>query len=147
MERLEESLFTINFLMQKCAGRSWFYWIMNCPSMKPWLRKGSRVLKKYKSKLDKQMKYSKTLLFLFMSREWLLVSCPLHRRWVILVASHGYFCPFLHFLISFVTTDDIQSNVEGSAAATTQAWVQLAKASKSAKSKSSWVSCLALQHH
>jgi hypothetical protein len=50
------------------------------------------------------------------------------------------FLPLFHFLISFVTTDDIQSNVGGSSAATTQARVQLAKASKSAKSKSSWVS-------
>ncbi|KAJ8773019.1 hypothetical protein K2173_028196 [Erythroxylum novogranatense] len=37
-----------------------------------------------------------------------------------------------------VVIDDIQSNVETSAAATTQARVQLAKASKSVKSRSSW---------
>jgi len=36
--------------------------------------------------------------------------------------------------------DDIQSNIDASAGATTQARVQLAKASKSVKSRTSWVS-------
>ena len=38
-----------------------------------------------------------------------------------------------------IVIDDIQSNIEASAGATTQAKVQLAKASKSTKVKSSWI--------
>ncbi|RVX06908.1 Syntaxin-21 [Vitis vinifera] len=39
-----------------------------------------------------------------------------------------------------VVIDDIHSNIEASSAATTQATAQLSKASKSVKSRSSWVS-------
>ena len=45
-------------------------------------------------------------------------------------------------VICFVITDDIHSNIESSSAATTQGRVQLTKASKSSKAKSSWVSSL-----
>ncbi|KAH7518984.1 hypothetical protein FEM48_Zijuj09G0229500 [Ziziphus jujuba var. spinosa] len=40
-----------------------------------------------------------------------------------------------------VVIDDIQSNIDSSSAATTEARVQLAKASKSVKSKCSWLQC------
>lgn len=50
--------------------------------------------------------------------------------------------PRYKIVICFVITDDIHSNIESSSAATTQGRVQLAKASKSSKSKSSWVSSL-----
>lgn len=39
----------------------------------------------------------------------------------------------------FIATDDIQSNIEASSGASTQARVQLSKASKSSKSKCTWV--------
>lgn len=43
-------------------------------------------------------------------------------------------------ILCIIMADDIQSNIDASAGATTQARVQLAKASKSVKSRTSWVS-------
>jgi len=43
-------------------------------------------------------------------------------------------------VLCIILADDIHSNIDASAGATTQGRVQLAKASKSVKSKTSWVS-------
>lgn len=55
--------------------------------------------------------------------------------------SFCFFCFYLIYLAYWpIITDDIHSNIDNSSAATTQARVQLSKASKGVKTRSSWVS-------